>query len=88
MTIAIQLKTTIFGLAVDKSGVPAVWDKMQALIENVPPSLAAVEKRLAPGFPGILWERVSNGMLSQVAAFKNEILGGSNIWGGWQSRIG
>ena len=58
----------------DKSGVPTVWDKMQSLIENVPPSLAAVEKRLASDFPRILWERVSNGMLSQVDVFKNETL--------------
>lgn len=56
----------------EKSGVPTVWDKMQELINNVPPSLAAVEKCLASGFPRILWERISNGMLSQAAAFKNE----------------
>jgi len=56
----------------EKSGVPAVWDKMQELINNVPPSLAAVEKRLAPDFPRILWERISNGMLSQAGVFKNE----------------
>lgn len=61
----------------DKSGVPTVWDKMQALIESVPPSLAAVEKRLASDFPRIPWERISNGMLSQAEAFKNEILGGT-----------
>ncbi len=57
------------------SGVPIVWDKMFELINNVPPSLAAVEKRLAPEFPRILWERISNGMLSQAGAFKNETLG-------------
>lgn len=59
----------------DKSGVPTVWDKMQALIESVPPSLAAVEQRLPSGFPRILWERISNGIISQADAFKNEILG-------------
>jgi hypothetical protein len=37
----------------NKSGVPTVWDKMQALIENVPTSLAAVEKQLASDFPRI-----------------------------------
>lgn len=58
----------------DKSGVPTVWDKMQSLIESVPPSLEAVEKRLASDFPRILWERVSNGMLSQVDVFKSETL--------------
>ena len=63
----------------DKSGVPTVWDKMQALIENVPPSLAAVEKRLASDFPRILWERISNGMLSQADAFKKEILGSGPV---------
>ena len=63
----------------EKSGVPTVWDKMQALIENVPPSLAAVEKHLATDFPRILWERISNGMLSQADAFKNEILGGAPV---------
>jgi len=56
----------------EKSGVPTVWDKMLELINNVPPSLAAVEKRLAPDFPRILWERISNGMLSQAGVFKNE----------------
>lgn len=58
----------------DKSGVPTVWDKMQSLIENVPPSLEAVEKRLAPDFPRILWERVKSGLLSQVDVFNNETL--------------
>jgi hypothetical protein len=60
---------------IEKSGVPTAWDKMQELINNVPPSLAAVEKRLASDFPRILWERISNGMLSQAGAFKNETLG-------------
>jgi len=59
----------------EKSGVPTVWDRMQQLINNVPPSLAAVEKRLAPDFPRILWEHISNGMLSQAGAFRNEIPG-------------
>jgi serine/threonine-protein kinase HipA len=59
----------------DKSGVPTVWDKMQKLVDNVRPSLAAVEKRLAPDFPRILWERISNGVLSQAGAFKNASLG-------------
>ncbi len=63
----------------NKSGVPTVWDKMQALIENVPPSLAAVEKRLASDFPRILWERMSNGMLSQADTFKKELLGGGPV---------
>lgn len=63
----------------NKSGVPTVWDKMQALIENVPPSLAAVEKRLVSDFPRILWKRISNGMLSQADAFKKEILGGGPV---------
>ena len=63
----------------EKSGVPAVWDKMQELINNVPPSLAAAEKRLAPDFPRILWERISNGMLSQAGVFKNETLGGGFV---------
>ena len=63
----------------EKSGVPAVWDKMQELINNVPPSLAAVEKRLAPDFPRILWERISNGMLSQAGVFKNETFGGGLV---------
>ena len=63
----------------EKSGVPAVWDKMRELINNVPPSLAAVEKRLAPDFPRILWERISNGMLSQAGVFKNETFGGGLV---------
>ena len=56
----------------EKSGVPTVWDNMRQLIDNVPPSLAAVEKRLPADFPGMLWERVSKGMLSQADAFRNE----------------
>jgi serine/threonine-protein kinase HipA len=59
----------------EKSGVPTVWDKMQALIDKVPSSLAAVEQRLASDFPPALWERTSNGMLSQAGAFRSEILG-------------
>jgi serine/threonine-protein kinase HipA len=59
----------------EKSGVPTVWDKMLTLIDDVPVSLAAVEKRLAPDLPRVLWERVSNGMLSQASAFKRESLG-------------
>ena len=60
-----------------KSGVPTVWDKMLELIDNVSPSLAAVEKRLAPDFPRTLWERISNGMLSQAGVFKNETSAGA-----------
>jgi serine/threonine-protein kinase HipA len=60
----------------ERSGVPAVWDKMRELINKVPPSLAAVEKRLAPDFPNVLWERISNGMLSQASAFQDECSGG------------
>ena len=60
-----------------KSGVPTVWDKMLELIDNVSPSLAAVEKRLTPDFPRTLWERISNGMLSQAGVFKNETSGGA-----------
>jgi serine/threonine-protein kinase HipA len=63
----------------DKSGVPSVWDKMQVLIENVPPSLAAVEKRLASDFPPDLWERISNGIRAQANSFKNEISGGGPV---------
>lgn len=59
----------------DRSGVPTVWDRMQALINKVEPSLVAVEKRLASDFPEMLWKRVSSGMLSQVAAFRSEISG-------------
>ncbi len=59
----------------EKSGVPAVWDKMRELINKVPSSLVAVEKRLKPDFPPILWERISNGMLSQVNAFNKDCLG-------------
>ncbi len=56
----------------EKCGVPKVWDAMQTLIGNIPPALAAVEKRLAPDFPGRLWERISKGMLSQADTFKSE----------------
>jgi serine/threonine-protein kinase HipA len=48
---------------------------MSESVENVPPSLAAVEKRPAPDFRRILRERVSNGMLSQADVFKNATLG-------------
>jgi len=60
----------------NKSGVPAVWDKMQALIDRVAPSLAAVGKRLPSDFPPLLWARVSGGMLSQASAFRKEALRG------------
>lgn len=60
-----------------KSGVPAVWEKMQTLIENVPQTLVTVEKRLAPDFPRVLWDRIANRMLSQAGAFKNDISGAS-----------
>jgi serine/threonine-protein kinase HipA len=63
----------------NKSGVPTVWEKMQALIENVPPSLAAVEKQLTSVFPRILWERISHGMRAQADAFKKEILDGGSV---------
>ena len=42
-------------------------------------SLAAVEERLPSDFPPILWERISNGMLSQADVFQNEILGAGLI---------
>ena len=63
----------------ENNGVPTVWDKMLELVSNIPPSLAAVEKRLAPDFPRILWERISNGMLSQAGVFKNETFGGGLV---------
>ncbi|MEQ1879499.1 MAG: type II toxin-antitoxin system HipA family toxin [Burkholderiales bacterium] len=63
----------------EKSGVPTVWEKMLELIDKIPPSLAAVEKRLAPNFPRTLWERISNGTLSQAGAFKNETHGGGLV---------
>jgi hypothetical protein len=63
----------------NKSGVPTVWDKMQALIENVPTSFAAVEKPLASDFPRILWERISDDMLAQADAFKKEMLGSRSV---------
>ena len=63
----------------NKSGVPTVLGKMQALIENVPTSLAAVEKPLASDFPRILWERISDDMLAQADAFKKEILGSRSV---------
>lgn len=58
----------------EKSGIPHVWNKMIDLMEKVPKSLEAVEKRLPPKFPASLWERVSKGMLSQTPAFKNQAL--------------
>jgi serine/threonine-protein kinase HipA len=59
----------------ERSGVPAAWDRMQALIDAVPRSLAAVETRLAPGFPGKLWEQIASGVLSQAGKFRNESVG-------------
>jgi hypothetical protein len=52
---------------------------MQALIENVPTSFAAVEKPLASDFPRILWERISDDMLAQADAFKKEIPGSRSV---------
>ena len=74
-----EIRARHFRELAENSGVPTVWDKMLELVNNVPPSLAAVEKRLASDFPRTLWERISNGMLSQVGAFKNETLGGGLI---------
>ena len=66
-----EIRARHFRVMAENSGVPTVWDKMQELVSNVPASLAAVEKRLAPDFPPILWERISNGMLSQAGAFNS-----------------
>ena len=75
----IEIRARHYRELAEKSGVPTLWDKMQALINNVPPSLAAVERRLRSDFPAILWERISNGMLAQASAFKTEIPGNSPV---------
>lgn len=67
-----EIRARHYRALAEKSGVPSVWDKMQTLIDSVPPSLAAVEMRLALDFPRIVWERISTGVLSQARAFKNE----------------
>jgi len=74
-----EIRARHFRELAENNGVPTVWGKMLELVNNVPPSLAAVEKRLASDFPRILWERISNGMLSQADAFKNETLGGGLV---------
>ncbi len=70
-----EIQARHFRELAESSGVPMVWDKMLALIENVPSALAKVEQILAPDFPPMLWERISNGMISQVDTFKKQITG-------------
>lgn len=60
------------------SGVPAAWDRMLELVDNVPPALAAVEKRLGADFPQTLWEKISSGTLSQAYAFKKGVSDGQS----------
>lgn len=56
------------GLAM-KHGGPAVWEAMKGLVENVEPALGAVGARLPKGFPGRIWDAISNGMREQAARF-------------------
>jgi serine/threonine-protein kinase HipA len=67
-----EIRARHFRELAEKSGVPAVWDRMVELVSNVPPSLAAVESRLDTDFPKNMWERISNGMRAQADAFRKQ----------------
>ena len=70
-----EIRARHFRELADRSGVPTVWDKMKQLVGDVPRALEAVESRLAPSFPGVLWERIAHGMRSQADAFQNDTRG-------------
>jgi serine/threonine-protein kinase HipA len=70
-----EIQARHFRELAESSGVPTVWDKMLALIENVHFALATVEQKLVSDFPPMLWERISTGMISQVDTFKKQITG-------------
>ncbi len=58
-----------------KNGGPAVWDAMQALVEQVGPALAAVERRLPKGFHARSWEAISKGMKGEADRFRAGLAG-------------
>lgn len=74
-----EIRARHFRTLADTSGVPTVWNRMQALVEHVPAALTAVGERLPPDFPPTLWERVSKGMRAQADVFKNDNLRGGTV---------
>jgi len=52
-----------------KNGGPAIWDAMVGLVEQVKPSLAAVEARLPKDFHSRSWDAISKGMMAEAERF-------------------
>jgi serine/threonine-protein kinase HipA len=58
------------GLAM-KNGGPPIWDSMNGMVREVDAAIARVEARLPPSFPARTWERIVDGMRSQVGQFES-----------------
>ena len=56
-----------------KNGGAAVWEAMQAMVQQVELAIARVEERLPASFPGRAWERVVKGARAQVRQFGSGI---------------
>jgi serine/threonine-protein kinase HipA len=60
-----------------KNGGPDIWDAMVGLVERVVPALDTVEAQLPDGFPGRIWDPISEGMRGQAQKFLSELAGAS-----------
>ncbi|GAA4343393.1 type II toxin-antitoxin system HipA family toxin [Variovorax defluvii] len=52
-----------------KNGGPAVWEAMQAMVQEAEAAIGRVEARLPGSFPEVTWERIANGVRSQARQF-------------------
>lgn len=52
------------------SGVGHLWDRMQALVQEVDGALARTRKRLPRGFPPAVWNAVADGMRQHARRFQ------------------
>jgi serine/threonine-protein kinase HipA len=53
----------------ERTGVPGLWNRMQAFVESAPAALARVEKRLPRAFPERVYTAIRDGLRAQVQRF-------------------
>ncbi len=55
----------------ERAGVADLWNRMQALVAEVPAALERLEATLPAGFPERVYQRIRAGVLSQARRFTN-----------------
>ena len=52
-----------------KTGGPAIWEAMLAMVQEVEAAIGRVEARLPGTYPALTWERITKGLRSQARQF-------------------